>query len=304
MVVGAASTNKLERIHMIRFAALILLPTILITACGGGDNNDSDSDGVLTGVFLDSAVSGVAYATETQSGTTNEDGQFQYLEGENVIFSIGSLVFPEVMAAAEVSPVDMSPSATIEDNVTVNIARLLQSLDTDNNPTNGIAISETADASSTQIDFAQSFEDFSNNVDVINFVANSGSSSSVLISPDVASAHLSSTLGVDGFVRVATLETLNERIVDRVLQFTDNRTVIRSDNTIGLIIDDELVIFGTWSWEDSLFCRDIDPGDSGAPAFDCQVFELNGDILRFTGGSGAGNSEIGTITDVDINTFI
>ena len=41
---------------------------------------------VLTGVFSDSPVANVTYTTETQSGETNSDGEYQYLEGETGVF--------------------------------------------------------------------------------------------------------------------------------------------------------------------------------------------------------------------------
>jgi hypothetical protein len=83
----------------------------LLAGCGGGGSSSSDDTGsanVLTGIFVDSAVEGVSYTTETRSDVTNATGEFSYLQGENVTFSIGSLTFPTIPAAAQVSPVDMA----------------------------------------------------------------------------------------------------------------------------------------------------------------------------------------------------
>lgn len=82
------------------------------------------------------------------------------------------------------------PSAT-----TTNIARLLQSLDSDGNPDNGIIIPDAAAATTLSIDFNTSIADFENNPDVINLVANSGSVTTALISADAANQHLSNTIG-------------------------------------------------------------------------------------------------------------
>lgn len=175
-----------------------------IIACGGG-SSDSESDNssdttVLTGIFLDSAVEGASYSTATQSGTTNAQGQFNYIAGEQVTFSIGDTQLPVVNAAPQVSPVEMAASSSDPSATTTNIARLLQSLDTDGNPDNGITISPTAAANAASINFNVSEDQFSNDTDVINLVANSGSITTTLVSADAANAHLNDTLGISNTV--------------------------------------------------------------------------------------------------------
>ncbi|MFK7995990.1 MAG: hypothetical protein AB8B87_17770 [Granulosicoccus sp.] len=172
-----------------------------LAGCSDSDSTDTpETDtpdpgiNLLTGVFLDSAVSGLAYQTETRSGVTNEQGQFQYLAGENVTFSIGSLQLPVVPAAETITPVTLSPTNTIEDDTTVNIARLLQSLDADDNPDNGIVISDEAASASAPLDFSVSQDEFGQNAEVINLVANSGSVRTELLSSELAISHLSETL--------------------------------------------------------------------------------------------------------------
>lgn len=174
--------------------------TICITliGCGGGSSDpesttppDSNNN-VLTGIFVDSAVEGASYSTATQSGTTNAQGQFNYMVGEQVTFSIGATQLPTVTAAAQVSPVDMGAGNTA---TTTNIARFLQSLDSDGNPDNGITITTEAAATVAAINFNVSIDEFANNTDVINLVANSGSTTTALISAADANAHLNDTLG-------------------------------------------------------------------------------------------------------------
>lgn len=179
-------------------AALCL---VLFTACSSSSSTPDNSDGddqnsVLTGVFLDSAVEGLAYATETQSGTTNAAGEFNYLAGEQVIFSIGAAQFPGVAAALQVTPVDIGASSATPEAMTTNIARFLQSLDLDGNPNNGITISADAATNSvSQLNFDVSITDFEDNPEVINLVANSGSVNTSLISAEDANSHLNSILG-------------------------------------------------------------------------------------------------------------
>lgn len=176
---------------------------LVLAGCGGGSSSpdpttesDSESaDNVLTGVFVDSAVTGATFSTETQAGATNTTGEFSYLAGEQVTFSIGNLQLPTVTAAAQVSPVDMGATSSDPAATTTNIARLLQSLDQDGNPDNGITIPATAAASAASVNFDVSTDAFENDPAVINLVANSGSVTTALISAEEANAHLSATLG-------------------------------------------------------------------------------------------------------------
>ena len=83
----------------------------------------SDGGIPLTGVFIDAPVKGLQYSTLTQSGVTNDQGEFKYIAGEEVIFKIDGLEIGTVRGASEV-PVTMLPQY-------IDVARLLQSLDID-----------------------------------------------------------------------------------------------------------------------------------------------------------------------------
>jgi len=201
-----------------------------LISCGGGssdpeptkDNSsmqpsaDDMAGTVLTGVLVDSAVEGVSYSTSTQSGTTNTAGEFNYLEGEQVVFSVGDTILPSVAAAPQVSPVDMASGSSNSAATTTNIARLLQSLDIDGNPDNGITISPIAAANAAPIKFDINVEEFANNTDVLNLVANSGSVNSELISAEEANLHLNATLSTVETPEndiVFSVESLNNRFL-------------------------------------------------------------------------------------------
>src|SRR5690606_1605875 len=68
-------------------------------------------------------------------------GEYNYLPGEEVTFFIGDLKFPPVTASGIVTPADIA-----EDNETLqtNILQILQTLDADGDPSNGITIREDA----------------------------------------------------------------------------------------------------------------------------------------------------------------
>ena len=153
---------------------------LALSACGGSSSNDVEdsADSVLTGVFIDSAVSGLQYSTSTQSGTTNSEGEFHYIAGEMVTFSIGQLELPSVSGAQTITPLDIFDTDTVTDDRVVNLSTLLQSLDENSNPTDGIAISElvsNAAPMSSEINFDTSSDEFSQNVAIVNLVSVNGS---------------------------------------------------------------------------------------------------------------------------------
>jgi hypothetical protein len=92
---------------------------------------------VEPGRFVDANVNGLAYATITQSGITGDNGQFWYLPNEYVGFSVGSLFLGEGLGDRAISPGDLFEGADMDDDRTLNLARLLQSLDGDGNPAQG-----------------------------------------------------------------------------------------------------------------------------------------------------------------------
>jgi len=122
---------------------------VFLSSCGGGGSSNPAS----TGVFVDSPVINIGYRTETQNGFTNSRGEFKYYPGETVTFFIGALEFPSVLADERITPLDMAETDDVFHPMVVNIARLLQTLDKDGDPSNGITISDGARSHATQLDF-------------------------------------------------------------------------------------------------------------------------------------------------------
>ncbi len=197
--------------------ALLAIATLTLAACGGSsstpisstdinvpDNNIPDNTpptnttNVLTGRVVDSAVAGLQFDTNSQSGRTNTNGEFTYLSGENVSFSIGDITLPAVAAAELLTPLSIFSTTNIGDVRVINLARLLQTLDTDATPENGITISDAAHASATglSVDFASAGFD----AQVGNLVANSGSTNVSLVEGEPALDHLQDTLVAEGVV--------------------------------------------------------------------------------------------------------
>ena len=115
-----------------------------LVACGGSTGPE-----VKQGVFIDAAVEGLSYtSTSGLSGTTDASGTFKYVAGDKVSFSLGGVAFEPVTAAAQLSPLDLAGASSPDHPGAVAIARLMQSLDTDGNPDNGITINRTKLAAS------------------------------------------------------------------------------------------------------------------------------------------------------------
>jgi len=96
---------------------------------------DSVGSELQIGRFIDSEVEGLGYRTTSGlTGKTNQKGEFQYSAGDDVEFFIGNISLGSVSTKGVITPFDFSGSE-------VKIARLMQTVDYDAQPNNGILIS-------------------------------------------------------------------------------------------------------------------------------------------------------------------
>lgn len=186
----------------------IALTTAILAACGGSDSSsnttpDNNNSGQTAqaaknaGVFLDSPIANISYKTATQSGKTNAKGEFGYNDGESVTFSIGSVTFPAVSAKETVTPLDIFDTTDISNAKVVNAIRLIQSLDKDANPDNGIQITDTAKTAATKaLDFELSETDFASAPAVLSLVQAGGQDTKTdeLITKEKALLHFQNSL--------------------------------------------------------------------------------------------------------------
>ena len=136
-------------------AGLIVLN---IVGCGGGGDSTPAQPTAQKGFFIDSAVGGLGYVCGAFSGVTGADGSFDYEAGSTCTFAIGGIKLGTALASALITPVGLVSGAIDETNpAVVNITRLLLSLDTDNNPSNGIAIASSVATvlAKASLDFSQ-----------------------------------------------------------------------------------------------------------------------------------------------------
>jgi hypothetical protein len=85
---------------------------------------------VVNGQLIDAPVQGVRYESGSVSGITGDLGEFQYETGGTIHFFIGDIALGEsVRGKSVITPLDLVPNGTIDSPAVINIARLLQSLD-------------------------------------------------------------------------------------------------------------------------------------------------------------------------------
>ena len=110
-------------------------------ASSGGDSHDSDKkedeDAGLTiivdnGRLIDAPVEGVSYQSGSLAGITGSSGEFQYEVGNTIRFFIGDIALGRAVTGKSViTPLDLVVDGATDTPAVINIARLLQSLDSD-----------------------------------------------------------------------------------------------------------------------------------------------------------------------------
>ncbi len=125
------------------------LTALVLVGCGG--SSDSTSVASTTGYLVDAPVANADYdcvADGVYDQVTGSDGSFTCQNMSQVRFRIGELVLGEITSLPDdnyVFPQDLAGvtrTDTLLDEKVTALAQLLQSLDEDGDPTNGIVIPE------------------------------------------------------------------------------------------------------------------------------------------------------------------
>lgn len=103
---------------------------------------------LTSGTFVDAPVAGLSYTTSSEiTGVTDADGRYDYRAGDTVTFSLGNLVLGTVPGQGVVTPMTVANAlvantSTNPETVAVNLLVLLQSLDSNGNPEDGISFTQ------------------------------------------------------------------------------------------------------------------------------------------------------------------
>ena len=149
-------------------------------ASSGDDSRDSDKKDENAGLtvvvddgrLIDAPVEGVSYQSGSLAGITGSSGEFQYEVGNTIRFFIGDIALGRaVRGKSVITPLDLVVDGATDTPAVINIARLLQSLDSD--PGDGIitipaAVRAAAARSNTALSSAIEFLDFSDAAAFVN----------------------------------------------------------------------------------------------------------------------------------------
>ncbi len=279
---------------------------MILGLCACSDDDDGDDSNTPNqsqsqaqpGVFLDSPVANFNYELNGSGviESTNDNGEFDFDMGDDIMFSIGSLSFPQVTAKEVITPLDLAGTFSITDQKATNMARFLQSLDEDGNLSNGITIPEAASANAVQVDFDVDATTFENNPDVIYLLENSGSVNTKLITAEDAQAHLAQSIG--GQTQSSTVQAwryIEGELFYYLFLFADNTFLFaeREEKSFGL----ETGVYSHNTGNGDLIFNIL--YDDNAPGMDYGA----GDI-GVTGATDAFVTNGGTQIEIDNSEFI
>lgn len=198
-----------------RFFFALAACAFILTGCGGGGSSLSDTGTPQTvatpqsAKFLDSAVSGITVKSGAEGShvsVTAEDGTFTFVPGTPVEFSIGKMVLGTLVNtkiledSGVATPLTLDSDGTSDASVkATNILRILQTLDDDNDPSNGILIKNGVAAALGPVDFSVPEDQFESHEKVSQALAKVAEAENApprsVVAPDAARAHFRQSMG-------------------------------------------------------------------------------------------------------------
>ncbi len=137
------------------------IAALVLVGCGGGGGSSTASS--TTGYLVDSTVANADYdctADGNYNKTTGADGSFTCTDMSQVRFRIGKLVLGEIHSLPSdkyVFPQDLvgvARDSGVNNAKVIAMSQLLQSLDSDGNPENGITIAQEEKAAIAETESA------------------------------------------------------------------------------------------------------------------------------------------------------
>ncbi|MGL5392786.1 MAG: hypothetical protein ACRDA8_15655, partial [Shewanella sp.] len=136
--------------NILALSVVAALSSLALAGCGGGGDGASTDNGNNGGnatkpagsaTFIDSPVEGLAYTCGSYSAFTNKQGQFFFNDGDTCAFKLGSILLGETQVKngqTLVTPYTIAKNG--DKDIAIRIAALLQTMDADNDPKNGIEL--------------------------------------------------------------------------------------------------------------------------------------------------------------------
>ncbi|MEL0045770.1 MAG: hypothetical protein VW995_13450, partial [Deltaproteobacteria bacterium] len=218
--------SGLRNLVILMFSCFILLNS----SCAPTEDEIITADNVQRegspGVFLDSAVGGVDYSTSSGlGGVTDSSGTFYYKPGDKVSFTIGGISLGSVTGAAKLTPVEVMGASGTADQKVINLSRLLQTLDADGDPSNGISIND-----STKTTLAAKSVNFDVSVDAFDNATKSVTAAvgKTMVTATRAIKHLHSTLNDQGL----SSKVASDADLQSVSSELDNFTTVAANFTV------------------------------------------------------------------------
>ncbi len=267
--------------------------TALLIGCGGGSSGggtptSSIAGGGATsstatvkngGIFVDAAVKGLSYTCHTSetTGTTDATGRYDCAEGDTTVtFAIGTRNLGTTTIADIITPRSFFNGANRDDEI-LNLAQLLQTMDKDGNPDNGIEL----DADDI-LNWQSSHTGF-DNASFDTLVGNE--LGKLLVSETSAHAHINGILSQYGFSEIGGLMPIASSSSSQSSvassSSTSSSSSQASDNSDRLHVSDVSSLYGytieaTHTSRDSKYAYIIDcSGDFRV------TFASNGKILQY-----------------------
>lgn len=104
--------------------------------------------------FIDSPVAGLTYFSPSIAGTTDANGSLQYVIDEPVEFYIGTFYLGKTLGKATITPEDLVTdfAGETQEIALKQILQLLQSFDSDSDPSNGINLSNEVSSAFSNVE--------------------------------------------------------------------------------------------------------------------------------------------------------
>ena len=169
----------------LRNLLILCAASAALAGCFGDDSSASE------GVLLDAAVDGVSYSgNHGSAGVTANGGKYGYHAGETITFRVGNMELGQAVGAGTLTPADFVGANGLLNEHAKRVLRVLQTLDSDDDPSNGISITPAMRGAITQAVNLASASDAA----ILGAVRQARPAVAALVTEDNALRHFAETL--------------------------------------------------------------------------------------------------------------